>query len=121
VRLEHEDRLRMPPLGRSVVDQQAVALVRRWIDSLPGEPALPPPTITPADGAFSTTIAVHIAHPDALAQLYYTLDGSAPDQDSLLYQGPIALNHSATLRVKAYRTDHAPSLIVSGTFTIAPR
>lgn len=121
VRQERNDQLRMPPLGRSVVDPQATALIRRWIDSLPGDPALPPPTMAPAGGTFAAPVKVHLAHVDPSVALYYTLDGSKPDQDSLRYNGDLSVERSATLLVKAYQADHAPSLIVSGAFIVAPR
>ncbi len=40
LRMIRQDQLRMPPLGTSVVDTQAVEIIKQWIDSLP----LPPPT-----------------------------------------------------------------------------
>lgn len=43
-------------------------------------------------------------------QIYYTLDGSEPDADSLLYQGPIPIGDaSLNENVYAKRTDLAPS------------
>jgi len=40
VRMTRQDQFRMPPLGTSIVDTQAVEVIKQWIESLP----LPPPT-----------------------------------------------------------------------------
>jgi hypothetical protein len=39
----------------------------------------------------------------SLASIYYTLDGSAPTTNSLLYSGPITLTSNSTLRAAAFQ------------------
>lgn len=40
---------KMPPLGHLQIDREGVALLRAWIDSLPGEKAVAPPVIRSED------------------------------------------------------------------------
>ena len=41
-------------------------------------------------------------------RLFYTLDGSAPTTNALLYSGPFSLNHSATIQALAVGTNGSP-------------
>jgi uncharacterized repeat protein (TIGR03806 family) len=118
VRQERTEVLQMPPLSRTLVDEQAISVLRAWIDSLPGDPTLAPPEITPPAGRYQSPLEVQLRHGDAQAELRYTLDGSVPDQDSLRYGGPITLDHRAVLRVKALRTGWSGSLPVTATFDV---
>lgn len=62
------------------------------------------PLIQPVSGDFTdpvmVTITEHKAWPDA--NIYYTLDGSEPTEDSILYTGPFTLTNSATVLARAY-------------------
>jgi hypothetical protein len=112
--------IKMPQLARNVIDTNAVQVFTDWINSLPGLPALAPPTITPAGGKFSTSVNVKIAPPDGTSQLYYTLDGTLPATNSLLYSGPLTLTNSATLAVSAYESNYNNSIAVSAAFMVQP-
>jgi hypothetical protein len=59
------------------------------------------PVIVPA---YSSTLPVTITITDAVpgVQIYYTLDGSTPTTNSLLYSGSLSLSNLTTLRVRAY-------------------
>lgn len=43
-----------------------------------------------------------IENPNLEGDIYYTLDGSTPSKNSYLYQGPIELNHEATIKAKVF-------------------
>jgi hypothetical protein len=118
VRQERTEVLQMPPLSRTLVDEQAVGVLRAWIDSLAGDPTLAPPEITPPAGRYQSPLEVQLRHGDAQAELRYTLDGSPPDQDSPRYAGALTLDHRAVLRVKAFRTGWSASLPVTATFDV---
>lgn len=49
------------------------------------------------------------------AEIYYTLDGSVPDETSARYTSPFVLDKSATIRAKAFLDGSAPSRV----FTIS--
>ena len=66
--------IKMPALARNLVDTNAVQVFTDWINSLPGTPALAPPTITPNGGTFIPSVTVTLQPPDTNAALYYTLE-----------------------------------------------
>jgi hypothetical protein len=74
------------------------------------------PIITPNGGTFISSVSVTIATVTSGASIYYTTDGSAPTQSSLLYSGAMALTKSATLRAKAFKSGYNPSAEASATF-----
>ena len=78
--------IQMPDF-RNLIDTNAVQVITAWINSLPGIAALSPPTITPAAGTFTNSVRVTLTSTNVGAALYYTLDGSLPSTNSLLYSG----------------------------------
>ena len=110
VRLERGDTMKMPPLGRNVLDHQAIDLLREWITSMDAPPALPPPKITVDGNRVTGPITVSATHSDPQAILYYTLDGSLPDDESPVYQQPLTVSAPARVRIKAIRNGYASSI-----------
>ena len=49
--------------------------------------------------------------------IYYTLDGSEPDQTKPLYVGPIELKETTTIKARAYKPGHTESDVFEKTFT----
>ncbi len=68
------------------------------------------PTASPNGGAFSGTVTVSLSTTTTGAELRYTLDGSEPDAGSPLYEGPLTLTASTTVKAKALRVDLLPSV-----------
>ncbi len=91
-----------------------------WINSLPGTPALAPPTITPGGGLFFNSVGVSLQPPDTNAAIYYTLDGSLPTTNSLLYSGAFNLASNATVSASAYETNYINSVAPGAVFFIQP-
>jgi hypothetical protein len=54
-------------------------------------------------------IEVTLASATPGATIYYTLDGSEPDETAARYTAPLFLTSSQTIKAKAYRKDYAPS------------
>lgn len=113
VRLDHLDLMKMPPLGRNLPDPLALTLMRAWIASLDGRPALSPPTIAMSGHLANGNATAEVRHADLQATLYYTIDGSAPDEDGKRYTGPLHLTATGTLRVRAVRDGFADSIVVA--------
>ena len=111
---------KMPPLARSLIDSNAVQVVGDWINSLPGTPALAPPSITPNGGTFTSLASVTLAAPDTNAMIYFTFDASLPTTNSLLYAGPLSLTSNLTLSASAYATGYINSVTASALFIIQP-
>jgi hypothetical protein len=118
VRMETVASPKMPPLAHEAVDREATTLLRAWIASLPGPPVLAPPTITPGSGDFREPVRVKFRHVDPKAIVRFTLDGSAPGKSSPIYEGPIEVARSATVRARAYRPGHTQSIVAQETFIV---
>jgi uncharacterized repeat protein (TIGR03806 family) len=110
----------MPPLARNLIDTNAVQVMADWINSLPGTPALPPPTISPAGGTFQGSVNITLADSATNAAMYYTLDGSLPTTGSTLYTGPFLLTNSAPINANAFETGYINSVVGAAQFTILP-
>jgi hypothetical protein len=113
--------IKMPPLARNLIDTNAVQVFTDWINSLPGLPALAPPTITPGGGTFHRpSVNITLSAPDPNAVIYYTLDGSLPTTNSLLYSGAFNLLNSANVSANAFETNFNNSVAVSAAFLVQP-
>jgi len=87
--------------------------------NLGGAPGfVPSPQIIPQGGVFTNGLSVQISLGLAGAEIRYTLDNSEPTASSMLYNGPIALSGSATVRARGFAPHLLPSPIVSQTYTI---
>jgi hypothetical protein len=118
VRLNTLEHTKMPPLAHERIDRDGVEILRAWIASLPGPPVVAPPAIEPKGGDLHGPIRVTITHPDSLAEVRYTLDGSPPSPSSPPYERPLRLTVSATVRARAFRPGHTRSIVVQDTFVI---
>ncbi len=112
--------IKMPPLDRNAIDTNAVQVMAAWINSLGGTPALAPPVLTPAPGTFTNQVTLTLLAPDTNATLYYTLDGSLPTTNSILYNGPFELAFSALVTANAFEPGYVNSVAVSALFAIVP-
>ena len=112
--------VRMPDMAGNLVQSNAVQVIVDWINSLPGTPALAPPTITPAGGTFNGSVAVTLQHTNPQAVLYFTLDGTLPTTNSTRYSAPFTLTNSATVSANAFAPGFINSVAPSDSFTILP-
>ncbi|MGN0224230.1 MAG: chitobiase/beta-hexosaminidase C-terminal domain-containing protein, partial [Muribaculaceae bacterium] len=75
------------------------------------------PEITPATGKFGGPQQVTITCATEGAAIYYTTDGTAPTNESTLYEAPFTVSETATVKAIAY-VDTDASKVASSTITI---
>lgn len=77
-----------------------------------------PPAITPKSGEYlsSQTITISSKTPDS--KIYYTIDGSTPDKNSLLYTKPFIVDKNTTVKAIAIKENCINSDVISETYTI---
>ncbi len=85
--------------------------------ALPG--LTPRPTLSSPGGLYAGSLSVTIACASAQAQLHYTLDGTTPTTNSLLYTAPIAINGSVELQARAFESGLLPSPVAGAVYRTA--
>ena len=77
-----------------------------------------PPFISPSGGDVWGSQTVELQHKDPSVEIYYTLDGSEPDQNSIKYSIPFTLNKTTRVNAITYNTEGA-SKMTSADFAIS--
>jgi CotH protein/chitobiase/beta-hexosaminidase-like protein/lamin tail-like protein len=67
-------------------------------------------------GTFTDPFGVELAVNASDAVIYYTLDGTPPDETSMVYTGTIAIDESTQLRAQAYEPGLEPGPIVGESY-----
>ena len=78
-------------------------------------PQLDTPVINPSGGTFFDSATVSISAAEGVS-VRYTLDESEPMETSMLYESPIVLAETATVKARAYLAGYLPSNIATATF-----
>jgi len=118
MRVNTLDDIKMPPLARETIDGAGVRLLGAWIDSLPGQPVLAPPAISPVGGDFPSAIEVTLTAGEPGAEIHYTLDGSEPGRKDPVYTAPIPLKQSSVVRARVYKNGFLHSITAQGVFIL---
>ena len=106
----------MPPLAHETLDRRGIGLLQAWIQSLPGSPVLAPPDFSAQAGVQKKPVELRLVHPDPSVAIHYTLDGTAPTIDDPIYQAPITISKSTTVRARAFKAGFTKSVTVQETF-----
>ncbi|HEU6447934.1 MAG TPA: chitobiase/beta-hexosaminidase C-terminal domain-containing protein [Verrucomicrobiae bacterium] len=117
MRVNTTEPFKMPPLARNRIDERGVKVLRQWIESLPGRPVLPPPEISPRGGNFEKPVEI-ILKSEPGAAIHYTVDGTVPTENDLLYEKPIQLAAPTILRAKSFKPGFTKSVTSQGIFII---
>jgi uncharacterized repeat protein (TIGR03806 family) len=100
---------KMPPLARNEIDEKSMAVLRQWIQSLPGPPVLRPPVTSPKGGNYNQPVEVTLkAETDAT--IHYTLDGTVPTTSDPVYEKPIHLTGPTIVRARAFEKGFTMSI-----------
>ena len=80
-------------------------------------PAAPKPTFTETGGTFvgSKTVEILNPQPSPNFQIRYTVDGTEPNEESLLYTAPLVLTRSTWLRAKVFDSSSQQAFSPSNT------
>jgi Chitobiase/beta-hexosaminidase C-terminal domain len=117
MRANSVEAFKMPPLAHNELDQKSMALLREWIESLPGPPVLSPPTITPRGGNYDHPVTVSLeSEPGAIIR--YTLDGTVPTTADALYEKPLQLTDPTIVRAKAFKPGFTRSITIQEIFIL---
>ena len=71
-------------------------------------------------GDYFPEVTVIVSTQTSGATIYYTTDGSEPTMESMPYTTGIVLTDSATIKVRGFMENMAPSEIVEATYNVAP-
>lgn len=63
------------------------------------------PNIKPIAGFYPDPLEVSIKVDDPTVKIYYTLDGTTPDESDILYTGPFLLNETTVIRAVSYKNE----------------
>jgi len=74
------------------------------------------PTFSHASGNYNSPFQLVLHCATSNAAIRYTLDGSDPTEQSLLFTAPIAINAVTTVKARAYRTGWITSVLVSAQY-----
>lgn len=77
---------------------------------------VPTPTFSPEGGNQTAPIEVEISCANNDADIYYTTDGSDPDENSTLFIDPITISATTTVKARAYLDGFDPSLIATAQY-----
>jgi hypothetical protein len=89
------------------------------VGNVPDLPVVAPPVISPLTGIFYEPFDATITCSTPASSIYYTTDGSDPDNvgNGTLYTIPVPISTTTTLKAKAYATGFDPSIVVSAVYT----
>ena len=77
------------------------------------------PTATPDAGAVADNSEVVLACATAGSTIYYTVDGSDPDNTKTLYTAPVVITDAVTIKAIAYAPNYAASEVLTAAYTIS--
>lgn len=81
-------------------------------------PTVETPVFTPGTGTYADSVTFNIACATENAVIRYTTDGTEPTEASALYNAPISLTTTTTVKAKAFKTDWFASETVTAVYTV---
>jgi hypothetical protein len=83
-------------------------------------PLVSTPSFYPTQGIYGDTTDVTITTRDDSTIIYYTVDGSNPDTNSMVYTAPVEIDSTTRLKAFAVKEGMSPSNVASATYTLLP-
>lgn len=81
-------------------------------------PAPDNPVVEPEGGEYEESVTVSIIVDDPVVLLFYTLDGTEPTSEAELYEEPLTITESLTLKVKSLKEGHLPGDVIVNEYII---
>jgi uncharacterized repeat protein (TIGR03806 family) len=116
MRIDTVGDIKMPPLARETIDRKGVRLLGEWINSMPGQAVLAPPTISPQGGTYAQSVEISLTSSEPGADIRYTLDGSVPGTSDLRYEKPFKLKAPSVLRARVFKEGFTRSITAQEVF-----
>jgi hypothetical protein len=116
-----------PILINSAFDLKAVAVKTGMLNSFVTSGAygvksidtkVAAPVLSVPPGVYNSTREIIITTATGGASIYYTLDGSEPNLNSILYSRPVVAASSVTIKTFAVKQGYEPSPVVAGSYEI---
>lgn len=104
------------PLDFFFAERHVTTSKLRITTTLELQPIMSKPVVTPG-GLFQGQVTVTATHPSPQAVIRYTSDGSAPNDSSPIFSGPLELTATTTLKFIATRPGYRSSEVVTETYT----
>lgn len=82
-----------------------------------GTPTVATPLFAPGSGNYLEAQQVSLTSATDGAAIYYTLDGSEPDNTKSLYTAPFSISTTTTVKAVAYKADMNTSSVSTATYT----
>ncbi len=76
------------------------------------------PTFNPESGVYYEPQNVTIGCETEGATIHYTTDGNTPTEESPVYNSPLSINVTTTVKAKAWKTGYQPSPVATATYSI---
>lgn len=94
---------------RNITPKQVIIDDITWTGYTSSNPMVETPVISPSGGYFSSTQSVSITSATDGASIYYTLDGTTPDEASTLYSVAFDVSATTTVKAKAFKAGYDAS------------
>lgn len=95
--------------------------ILNWVYTPTNQTSVTPaalPTFAPAAGTYVGNQLVQIADATSGATIYFTTDGTSPTTSSAVYNGPISVSATATLKALAVSSSGGSSQVASASYVI---
>ncbi len=100
-----------------------------WVKYFPASPGsannennifnrLDDPVFSLSGGFYQSSVMLNITHTDPEASIYYTIDGSIPSTNDLLYTSPLFFDSTSVISVRAFKENFTPSNTIVKTYFI---
>ena len=70
-------------------------------------------------GFYDDPISIELSVSSNSEQIYYTLDGSKPNSESMIYSGPLVIESTSVLKARSMEVGRLPGEVISSTYFIS--